>query len=104
MERELRATIDYFRNDRHLFFWRSLSRIEVDFIVAEGQKPVVAIEVKASRTVSTRDLKGLRAFGEDWPRVRKIVVCLESRPRTTEDRIEVLPMEDFLSRLWDQTI
>ncbi len=104
VEREVRASIDYLRSDRHLFFWRSLSRMEVDFVVAEGQKPVVAIEVKASRSVSPQDLKGLRAFGEDWPRVRKIVVSLESHPRTTEDRIEILPVEQFLSRLWDQTI
>ncbi len=104
IERELRASIDYFRSDRHLFFWRSLSRIEVDFVVAEGQKPVVAIEVKASRSVSSQDLKGLRAFCEDWPRVRKIVVSLEPHPRTTEDRIEILPVEQFLDRLWNQTI
>jgi predicted AAA+ superfamily ATPase len=104
VEREMRGALDYFRSDRHLFFWRSLSRIEVDFVVVEGQKPTVAIEVKASRSVSPQDLKGLRAFGEDWPRVRKIVVALESHPRTTEDRIEILPAEQFLSRLWDQTI
>ena len=104
IEREVRASIDYFRSDRHLFFWRSLSRIEVDFIVAEGQKPVVAIEVKASKSVSAQDLKGLRAFGEDWPHVRKIVVSLEPHPRTTEDRIEILPVEQFLSQLWEQTI
>jgi predicted AAA+ superfamily ATPase len=104
IEREVRASIDYFRSDRHLFFWRSLSRIEVDLVVAEGRKPVVAIEVKASRSVSSRDLGGLRAFAEDWPKVRKIVVSLEPHPRTTEDRIEILPVEQFLSQLWEQTI
>jgi predicted AAA+ superfamily ATPase len=104
VEREVRASIDYLRSERHLFFWRSLSRMEVDFVVAEGQKPVVAIEVKASRSVSPQDLRGLRAFGEDWPRVRKIVVSLEPHPRTTEDRIEILPVEQFLAQLWDQTI
>ena len=102
VQRELRAFLDYFRNARHLFFWRSLSKMEVDFVLAEGQRPVVAIEVKASRSVSTNDLKGLRAFGEDWPKVRRIVVALEPHPRTTEDRIEILPVEQFLSRLWDR--
>jgi predicted AAA+ superfamily ATPase len=102
VERELRASLDYFRSGRRLFFWRSLSQMEVDFILAEGQRPVIAIEVKASRTVSPRDLKGLRAFGEDWPKVRKIVVSLEPHPRTTEDRIEILPVEQFLSQLWGQ--
>lgn len=104
VERELRASLDYFRSRRHLFFWRSRSQMEVDFILAEGQKATVAIEVKASRSVSPQDLKGLRAFGEDWPRIRRIVVALEPHPRTTEDRIEILPVEQFLSQLWDQEI
>ena len=78
--------------------------MEVDFVLAEGQRPVVAIEVKAPRSVSTNDLKGLRAFSQDWPNVRRIVVALEPHPRTTEDRIEILPVEQFLSRLWDQEI
>ena len=71
---------------------------------SEGQKPTVAIEVKGSRTVSPRDLNGLRAFAEDWPRVRKLVVSLEPHPRTTEDQIEILPVEQFLAQLWDQEI
>ena len=78
--------------------------MEVDFILAEGRKPVVAIEVKGSGTISPTDLKGLRAFGEDWPRVRKIVVSLEPHPRTTEDGIEIFPSEQFLSSLWDRAI
>ena len=85
-----------------MFYWRERNR-EVDFVVRAG-KALVAIEVKASRTVSSQDMKGLRAFAEDWPQVRKIVVSLEPHPRTTEDRIEVLPMEQFLSHLWDETI
>jgi predicted AAA+ superfamily ATPase len=104
VERELRASIDYLRSDRKLFFWKSLSQMEVDFVLAEGQKPVVAIEIKASRAIAPADLKGLRAFAEDWPRVRKIVVSLEPHARTTEDRIEILPVESFLSQLWDREI
>jgi len=46
----------------------------------------------------------LRAFAEDWPRIRKFVVSLEPHPRTTADGIEVLPVEPFLSRLWDHEI
>jgi hypothetical protein len=51
-----------------------------------------------------RDLTGLRAFAEEWPRVRKIVVALEAHPRTTEDRVEILPIETFLSMLWESQI
>jgi hypothetical protein len=63
---------------------------------------VVAIEVKASRTVSPQDLKGLRAFGEDWPRVRRIVVSLKPHARTTEDGMEIVLVEEFLAGLWGQ--
>jgi predicted AAA+ superfamily ATPase len=104
VEREIRASIDYLTNDRHLFFWRSLSRLEVDFVVAEGQKPVAVIEVKASRSVSQQDLKGLRAFAEDWPRVHRVVVSLEPHQRTTEDGVEIVPVEEFLARLWGKAI
>jgi predicted AAA+ superfamily ATPase len=104
VERELRAALDYGRSGRRLFFWRSLSKLEVDFILAEGQKAVVAIEVKASRTVSPPDLKGLRAFAEEWPKVRKLMVTLEPHPRTTEDGIEIVPVEAFLTMLWDAEI
>ena len=65
---------------------------------------MVAIEVKASRSVSPRDLSGLRAFSEDWPRVRRIVVSLEPHPRTTESRIEILPVDQFLEHLRDRGI
>jgi predicted AAA+ superfamily ATPase len=78
--------------------------MEVDFVIAEGQKPVVAIEVKASRSISLRDVRGLAALAEDWPRVRKIAVTLEPHPRTTQDGIEILPVEEFLGRLWDRKI
>jgi predicted AAA+ superfamily ATPase len=104
VERELRASLDYMRSDRRLFFWRSRSRMEVDFVLAERQKPAVAIEVKASHTVGPGDVKGLRAFAQDWPRVRKVVVSLEAHARTTQDRIEILPVESFLRDLWDGAI
>jgi predicted AAA+ superfamily ATPase len=104
VQRELRASLDYSRSDRKLMFWRSRSQIEVDFILTDGRKPMVAIEVKASRSVSPGDLNGLRAFGEDWPRVRRLVVSLEPHARTTQEGIEILPIEEFLDRLWSREI
>jgi uncharacterized protein len=104
VERELRASIDYLRHRRQLFFWRSVSKLEVDFILVEGATPRVAIEVKGSRAVGPTDLKGLRAFAEDWPRIRKIVVASEPHPRTTEDGIEIMPVEHFFEQLWQGAI
>ena len=37
----------------------------------------------------------------DHPEVaRRVLVCLEPRPRRTEDGIDVLPAEDFAAQLW----
>jgi len=42
----------------------------------------------------------LRELIRDHPRVRRrIVVCLESRPRRTDDGIDVLPAAEFCARL-----
>ena len=39
---------------------------------------------------------------DDHPGVgRRIVVCLEPRPRRTEDGIDILPAEVFVHRLWE---
>lgn len=104
VQREIRTSIDYLRNNRRLYFWRSNSQFEVDFVLTEAQKPTVAIEVKASRVVSAQDLRGLRAFAEDWPNVRKIVVSLEPEPRVTESGVEILPVAQFLQQLWSGEI
>ena len=79
---------------------RSLSQLEVDFVIARGGKPLLALEVKAAAHVEGRDLRGLRAFAEDWPDVPCVVACRESIARRTEDGIAILPVTEFLTRLW----
>lgn len=52
--------------------------------------------------MGSRHLKGLRTLAHDHPEVeRRIVVCLEPRSLRTDDGIEILPVRDFLDRLWD---
>ena len=51
--------------------------------------------------IANRHLKGLRSFAQDHPEVaHRVLVCLEPRPKCTEDGIDVLPAEDFAARLW----
>ncbi len=92
---ELRSYLDYRRIDLPLCYWRSRSRLEVDFVVGDR----IAIEVKAKARVTRRDLSGMRALAEDLALERKLVVCNETR-RRREDDIEVLPIEEFLEDLW----
>ena len=62
----LRAWIDYSHRSANLHFWRTKSGNEVDFVVY-GEDGLWAFEVQNSVAVRNRDLRGLRAFLEDYP-------------------------------------
>lgn len=95
---ELASFRSYRAPEEPLHWWRLAGGIEVDFILGDMR---VAVEAKAKRQVTNRDLRGLRHLEQDHPEVRKrIVACLEPRPRRTEDGIEILPATTFASRLW----
>jgi predicted AAA+ superfamily ATPase len=93
---ELRAFMDYRRLDPPLSYWRSHSQFEVDFMAGDR----IAIEVKAKLRVSPEDHRGLSALMEELKLDRKIVVCRESRRRRTDEGIEIIPVEEFLTDLW----
>jgi hypothetical protein len=59
----------------------------------------VAIEAKATARITSDHLQGLRHLRQDHPRVRRVVVCLEPRRRTTDDGIEILPVSAFVGEL-----
>ena len=59
---ELLAGLAYLRHPSRLCYWRSLSQLEVDFVLERAGQPEMAIEVKATHQVERRDLRGLRAL------------------------------------------
>jgi len=95
LHHELRSFCSY-RGRGSLHYWRSRSGFEVDFILDER----VAIEVKAKRNVSARDLRGLRALREEKLLEHYLVVSLEENERRV-DGLHILPWRRFLDDLWD---
>jgi predicted AAA+ superfamily ATPase len=93
---ELRAYLDYTRNRAALTFWRTHTKHEVDFLVGD----TVAIEVKAKERVGEQDLRGVRALAQELSLTRTIVVSNEHWRRTTDDHIEIVPVDEFLQDLW----
>lgn len=88
----------YREREATLSYWRLTTGAEVDFIVDDVR---AAVETKASRKVTSDDLKGLRQLREEHPRLGSAwVVSLESRARRTDDGITILPVKDFIARLW----
>ena len=95
---ELTACIAYRELEHELSYWRLAGGLEVDFVLGDAR---VAVEAKASARVGNRHLKGLRSFAQDHPETaHRVLVCLEQRPRRTEDGIDILPAETFVERLW----
>ena len=98
---ELRTHASYTGLHYPITYWRTASGFEVDFILADGQ---VAIEVKSTTNPTADHLKGMRAFKEEFRARRYIVVSQVERPRRTDDGIDLLPWQEFLTQLWDGAI
>ena len=77
-------------------YWRTASGYEVDAVIGDAR---VAIEIKSSEEVQSKHTKGLKAFEEDFPEARKIMVSLD-RNRRMLNGVEVLPAMEFLQMLW----
>ncbi len=98
---ELRAYLSYRHNDKSFSYWHTLdNKYEVDAVIGQAE---VGIEIKSSRNVSSRDTKGLKAFGEEYPTAKLYLLSLEERPRKLNN-VEVWPIEQFLKRLWAEKI
>ncbi len=83
-----------------IYYWRTSSQFEVDFILGDHQ---VAVEIKAAERAEERHLKGIRAFREEYKTQKAILVSLDPRPRVI-DGVSILPWKEFLSRLWAEEI
>ena len=97
---ELQAFTSYTSDSRPLTYWRTYSKLEVDFLLGDE----VAIEVKSAAKVSERDEKGLRALQEEISLKRRIIVCNEPARRTSDTGIEIIPIAEFLEELWSGVI
>jgi predicted AAA+ superfamily ATPase len=89
----LRAWCDY-TGAHKLFFWRTPAGTEVDFVVY-GESEFCAVEVKNSRTVSRKDVRGLRTFLSDYPECH-VALLYRGKERLSVDGVLCLPCSDFL--------
>ena len=93
----LRAWCAYSKEEHTLGYWQTRSQTEVDFVVY-GESGLFALEVKNSGSIRPEDLRGLKAFGEDFPEARRFFLY-RGKDRLLRDGILCLPCEDFLREL-----
>lgn len=93
----LRAINDYFRLGYTLYFWRTSNQVEVDFVVY-GERGLFAFEIKRSSSISRSDLRGLKAFLNDY-NIAKCFLLYGGNHEEYHDGIQVLPFTQGLDRL-----
>ncbi|MDD5706895.1 MAG: AAA family ATPase [Kiritimatiellae bacterium] len=98
---ELRAFVAYARLNYPIYYWRSYDGVEVDCL-CETHDGFVALEMKAATRWERRDNRGLERMREELGRNK--LTCFgvyRGQRAATWDGIAVLPVTDFLKRLWD---
>ena len=94
---ELRAYLSYKNIEKPLRFWHTQdNKYEVDAVVGDAE---IAIEIKSSASVTSHDTRGLKAFGEEHPEAKLVIVSQEESPRKLNG-IEIWPAKQVLERLW----
>jgi len=92
---ELKAYLDYKNRSEEIQFWRTHTGLEVDFVIEDQ----LALEVKSSKLVTHRDLKGLKALFEEKKFKQLIAVSNDTHARKIGP-ITILPVQEFLQSLW----
>lgn len=93
----LRAWVDYGTADSRIYYWRTRSGSEVDFVLY-GAPGLHAIEVKNSRSLRPRDLRGIRTFGQDYPEA-SLFLLYRGEETLERDGVRCMPVDRFLSGL-----
>jgi predicted AAA+ superfamily ATPase len=94
---ELRAINEYYRLEYSLYFWRTNTGVEVDFILY-GPRGIIAVEVKHRNRITARETKSLRIFKNDYPEAKCYLFYMGNRKEYYDD-IEVISVEAALRNL-----
>ncbi len=91
------AINDYYELGYTIYFWRTASGTEVDFILY-GPRGIHAFEIKRSSTVQNKALKGLKDFHEDYPEA-KLHFVFGGKNKEYHGDIQAIPFEQALREL-----
>lgn len=97
---ELMAYKAYRNSELLLYYWRTVSGHEIDFILGDMQ---VAVEIKPAKRVHEGHLKNMKILQQEQKAARHIIISFEEMPKKIGN-IECLPWEMFLQMLWNGDI
>ena len=88
---------DYTNSSHEIYFWRTASGVEVDFIVL-GKLGFWAIEIKNSTQVRQEDIKSLETFGQDYQEA-KLLLVYRGTELLKKKNVLCIPCEKFLKNI-----
>jgi len=94
---EIQAINSYFNYQYKIHFWRTVDKVEVDFVLY-GPKGIIAIEIKRTNSIDSNDIRGLRLFGEDYPEAKRFLFYGGKRKEYI-DNIQIIPLDEALLAL-----
>ncbi len=93
----LRAWLAYSDSDARLYYWRTRGGSEVDFVLY-GAPGIRAFDVMNADRVRPADLRGLTAFGNEYPEAQRVLLY-RGEYRLLRRGVLCLPVGDFLAGL-----
>lgn len=94
---ELRAINDYYDLEYQLYYWRTKTGLEVDFIIY-GPHGLYAFEIKRSNHVNKKDCKNLKIFQEEYPEA-KLYLIYGGEQRYYFDDVTAISITEVLKAL-----
>jgi predicted AAA+ superfamily ATPase len=98
---ELIVCSELFRRGKDVFYWKSNKGFEIDFLIAEGNTPVAAIQVSYSIDDALTEERELRALEHAYQELglKELIVITRQERRTIKTKnyqVKVIPITDFL--------
>ncbi len=88
----------YFTNSE-IYFFRSSSSREVDFIIKNNSR-IVAIEVKLTKNPDTRDSKNIRVFFKEYTRLKGVGIIVYPGDKAFEVEKNIYAIPDWILFCW----
>jgi predicted AAA+ superfamily ATPase len=93
----LRAVNDYYELGYKIHFWRTQAGDEVDFVIY-GERGFHAFEIKRSATITSKSLKGLKTFGDEYPEAKLYIIFL-GKQKEYYGNVTAIPLMEALGEL-----
>ena len=94
---ELVAMNDYLGLGYKIYYWKTSNNMEVDFVLY-GDRGLKIFEVKRKGKIPGSDLRGLKAFLDDYPSAKAYLIYGGER-QMSDGSINILPLEYAIKNL-----